>query len=830
GKVRLNLKWRPILMDPSIAASLGQGKRLPGPPIGFVKMTCHEGRGLKNVEVASGRKSDPYLAIMVQNQIRGKTRYIANTLDPVWNETIFVPVHGVNDTLALECFDWNRVDRDKPLGDALLKVSRLMGTKTKDEHGDLVYVKTEPVEMWASLRQRNGKTKGEVRFRAAFVPVINFDDMLSDADKERGTVDMHISTGGLVLGEEQPEAAPSSAASTSSASSDGDAAARRVAAQAGPSSPAAAAGSNGARNMPVESILSGMTGPGADTLTQTLARYPRLPNIDYAQFKAGVMSVAVVGCRGLVRPFAGVFVTMCLNGNKQAPIVETSPSRRRGCEHVWEDEFAQAAVPEAEYDQLLIELKCRPPGVDVGSDEMISIGRAEYSMKELLRRKMVNTPEPVWLPLEAETGEVLVLIRFDPVEDPQLLASESITDQGTIRMRIASATNLPAADKSGTSDPYVTALIDGVKVWESETIKKTLNPRWNEQGDLGIRQRSKTVLTLEVYDWNQFQSHELLGTVTLPLKDLPINEVVEKSYPLASSNGKAELQLAFKFRPGYVEQHDDSSPVLLDVAHTVVKAPVTVIKGGASIVGNVVGGIFGKIGGKKGRLGGRKRADSGSSGESGQGGSHLAPAAAHAASQATNMPLDDDQKQALAANASATAVNSTGGSAARLGESSRPQSSRDKTRNRASSTVPAVPTLVVPASPVDESAEVFPSSGTVHVAIESAEVSESDGHGTRKRNLLVAVEMNHRTLHKTHVQKDVRHAQWEGEQFALPVLQGGAPVLRVLLKDHSSFLGDKELAAFSLNTFAELKAGLVASGGTQSAVATTLAADGGSIT
>ncbi|KAJ2708893.1 Tricalbin-2, partial [Coemansia spiralis] len=202
GKVRLNVKWRPILMDPSVATSLGQGKRLPGPPIGFVKMTCHEGRGLKNVEAASGRKSDPYLAIMVQNQIRGKTRYIANTLDPVWNETLFIPVHGVSDTLALECFDWNRVERDKPLGDALLKVAKLMGSKTKDEHGDLVYVKTEPLEMWASLRQRNGKTKGEIRFRAAFVPAINFDDMLSEADKARGMLDMQIGTGGIVLGEE----------------------------------------------------------------------------------------------------------------------------------------------------------------------------------------------------------------------------------------------------------------------------------------------------------------------------------------------------------------------------------------------------------------------------------------------------------------------------------------------------------------------------------------------------------------------------------------------------------------------------------------------------
>ncbi|KAJ2863578.1 Tricalbin-2, partial [Coemansia asiatica] len=406
-----------------------------------------------------------------------------------------------------------------------------------------------------------------------------------------------------------------------------------------------------------ESIFSGITsGAGNDSVSQALSRYPRLPNIDYSQFKAGILSVATIGCRGLVRPFAGVFVNVYLNGNKQAPVIETQPSRRRGYEHIWENEFAQVAIPEVDYDSLIVELKCQPAGGGIDKDdhdEMISIGRAEFTMMELLEKKLVNTLEPLWLPLDADTGEVLVFLRFDPVEDPKLLPSESITDQGMVRVRIASAANLPAADKSGTSDPYVVALVDGVKVWESQTLKKTLNPRWNQQTEVGIRQRSKTVLTLEVYDWNQIQSHTLLGTTTIPLKDLPIGEAVEKDYPLASSTmgsaGRAAtMQLKFQFKPGYVEQHDDSSPVLLDVAHTVVKAPVTVIKGGASVVGNVVGGIFGKLGGKKAHLlgGSKHRHDDSSATAAGH---QLVPsserklsvAASQAMANATNMPMDE---------------------------------------------------------------------------------------------------------------------------------------------------------------------------------------------
>ncbi|KAJ2058499.1 Tricalbin-2 [Coemansia sp. S146] len=809
GKVRLNVKWRPILMDPDVASSLGQGKKLPTPPIGFVKLTCHEGRGLKNVEGATGRKSDPYARVMVQNQVVAKTRYIANTLDPVWNETLFIPVHRVSETLALECMDWNRVERDKPLGEAMLKVSRLLGKSTVDEQGEAVYAKAEPVEMWAGLRQRNGKIKGEVRFRAAFVPVINFDEMLTEADRARGTLDMRLGDGGLVLGEEEVEIRDD--ASSSSSSSDDDIPAKSNGIKVGGAAPPAMAGTktNGS-NMPrderavPESIFSGTTGSGGDSMAQALGRYPRLPNIDYTQFRAGVLSVATIGCRGLVRPFAGVFVNVYLNGNKQAPIIETQPSRRRGREHMWENELAQAAIPEAPFDSLVFDVKCKPAGVDV--DEMISIGRAEFTMAEMLAQKLVNTAEPVWLPLDADTGEVLVLLRFDPVEDPLLLPAESICDQGTVRLRIASATNLPAADKSGTSDPYVVALVDGVKVWESQTLKKTLNPRWNQQTEVGIRQRSKTVLTLEVYDWNQIQSHTLLGSTTIPLRELPINESVEKDYPLAAGNvsgsgAKATMQLKFHFKPGYVEQHDDSSPVLLDVAHTVVKAPVTVIKGGASVVGNVVGGLFGKLGGMKSHLTSKQKASSAGLNDDSllDGDRKLSVAATQALQSATNLPLDDEQQAAVIEPGSGEANSRVG----------TPQ-------------LRQMPRL-------SESLDSFPSSGMLNVSIESAEARDIGHHrSSSKRNILVAVEMNHKTLHKTRVEKDATSlVTWDSERFTLPVLQGGLPMLTVAVKDHSSFRGDKTLAEFALNVFAELKADLVQSNGAKASASVSLESESG---
>lgn len=44
------------------------------------------------------------------------------------------------------------------------------------------------------------------------------------------------------------------------------------------------------------------------------------------------------------------------------------------------------------------------------------------------------------------------------------------------------ASNLPSADRSGTSDPFVVFLMEDVKVHKTEVYKKQLNPKFeNEQ-------------------------------------------------------------------------------------------------------------------------------------------------------------------------------------------------------------------------------------------------------------------------------------------------------------------------------------------------------------
>ncbi|KAJ1669169.1 Tricalbin-2, partial [Spiromyces aspiralis] len=131
-------------------------------------------------------------------------------------------------------------------------------------------------------------------------------------------------------------------------------------------------------------------------------------------------------------------------------------------------------------------------------------------MLELLKNWLVNTAAPVTLPLDDGLGEVIAMFRYDPVEDPELTSDESITNMGELRIRLISGSNLPAVDRSGTSDPYVVLQVNGEVVWKSDVIKETLNPKWNQQAILYVRNRNNTALTVEVFDWNKIQSNELL--------------------------------------------------------------------------------------------------------------------------------------------------------------------------------------------------------------------------------------------------------------------------------------------------------------------------------
>ncbi|EDR27610.1 hypothetical protein EDI_277810 [Entamoeba dispar SAW760] len=90
----------------------------------------------------------------------------------------------------------------------------------------------------------------------------------------------------------------------------------------------------------------------------------------------------------------------------------------------------------------------------------------------------------------------------------------------TIAINVFSARNLPKADPTGLSDPYViltyTSLKEGELVKKrkkTETIKESLSPTWNNTFILK-NVASESILTFNCFDWDnafKFSSDDFLG-------------------------------------------------------------------------------------------------------------------------------------------------------------------------------------------------------------------------------------------------------------------------------------------------------------------------------
>ncbi|KAG2690154.1 hypothetical protein I3843_09G170400 [Carya illinoinensis] len=130
---------------------------------------------------------------------------------------------------------------------------------------------------------------------------------------------------------------------------------------------------------------------------------------------------------------------------------------------------------------------------------------------------------------------------------------------GILQVKVVRALNLLKMDLLGTSDPYVKLSLSGDRLPSKKTsIKmKNLNPEWNEDFKLTVKDPQCQVLQLHVYDWEKVGAHDKLGMQVVPLrllsphqtKGLTLN-LVKNMNPNDPQNkksrGKLEVELTFK--------------------------------------------------------------------------------------------------------------------------------------------------------------------------------------------------------------------------------------------------------------------------------------------
>ncbi|XP_026660959.2 synaptotagmin-3-like isoform X2 [Phoenix dactylifera] len=115
---------------------------------------------------------------------------------------------------------------------------------------------------------------------------------------------------------------------------------------------------------------------------------------------------------------------------------------------------------------------------------------------------------------------------------------------GILRVKVVRALNLRKMDFLGKSDPYVKLRLSGERLPSKKTSIKmsNLNPEWNEQFKLIVKDPETQVLELHVYDWEKVKMHDKLGMQVIPLRLLTPHEMKTFTVDLLKNLNPNDLQ------------------------------------------------------------------------------------------------------------------------------------------------------------------------------------------------------------------------------------------------------------------------------------------------
>ncbi|XP_050381269.1 synaptotagmin-3-like [Argentina anserina] len=123
---------------------------------------------------------------------------------------------------------------------------------------------------------------------------------------------------------------------------------------------------------------------------------------------------------------------------------------------------------------------------------------------------------------------------------------------GILDVKVLRAKKLLKMDIIGTSDPYVKIELTGDRLPPKKTSIKmrNLNPEWNEDFKLTVKDPESQFIQFHVFDWDQIGAHDSIGLQILPLKSLsPDNtqeftlDLVKNTNPYDPQNKKRRGQL-----------------------------------------------------------------------------------------------------------------------------------------------------------------------------------------------------------------------------------------------------------------------------------------------
>ncbi|XP_038663710.1 synaptotagmin VIII [Scyliorhinus canicula] len=138
-----------------------------------------------------------------------------------------------------------------------------------------------------------------------------------------------------------------------------------------------------------------------------------------------------------------------------------------------------------------------------------------------------------------------------------------------ITVGVVQANDLMAMDLGGTSDPYVIVYLlpEKTQTFETKVYRRTLNPIFKERFTFKASQADiaeKTVV-MQVYDFNRFSKHDVIGEVRIPLSTINLKDVVEEWQDLTCAIKDEQVRLGdICFSLRYVPTSNKLTVVILE--------------------------------------------------------------------------------------------------------------------------------------------------------------------------------------------------------------------------------------------------------------------------
>ncbi|XP_039244463.1 E3 ubiquitin-protein ligase NEDD4-like [Pipra filicauda] len=166
--------------------------------------------------------------------------------------------------------------------------------------------------------------------------------------------------------------------------------------------------------------------------------------------------------------------------------------------------------------------------------------------------------------------------------EPVYGLSEDEEESRILRVKVVSGIDLAKKDIFGASDPYVKLSLyvadenRELALVQTKTIKKTLNPKWNEEFYFRVNPTNHRLL-FEVFDENRLTRDDFLGQVDVPLSHLPTEDpTMERPYTFKDfllrprshkSRVKGFLRLKMAYMPKNGGQEEENSDPRDDSEH-----------------------------------------------------------------------------------------------------------------------------------------------------------------------------------------------------------------------------------------------------------------------